>query len=440
MNAKNEHVWQEVANTFRPGTTAAQRGILPPGLYQFDQNDHGWWLTRTNPRFEFPYKVYGTHKPIVSRVTTAWARLAGNLGVLLNGVKGTGKTVTAQMLANWAVDEGYPVLVVGRPIPLKEVMESVVQPLVVIFDEFEKTHSAKDAAEGSDGSQQQQLLTAIDGMSRSEHRRLFIFTTNSRKIDENFIDRPSRIRYHWEFGRLTDDVIDELMADLLDPSLRHLSSAVSVYLATRAVLSIDVVKTVLNEVNTFREAPEAFAAILNLTEQDAHGYIVEVLDTAGKVTKTLAEHFTPHGPLMRTMLTRGGRAEAIDLIRRQNGWSFYDSVLSFNVMQETKDLNVWACHVQVSAWDTWVKRFKKVEESMPNSRLWVDAKPDGWEIPRWAKLIQDGMPLSDKDEADKDEWEESGTVYGGTEKQLVLLRITPNFEPRMSGHWGNIAL
>jgi len=407
--------------------------LLPMGIYRYELTPIGWFLERTGSRFEFPYKIYGNHESILQRVKRAWAALDSNLGILLNGIKGTGKTVSAQLLANWALDNGIPVLVVSHPVPLGEILEKLEQPVLVIFDEFEKTHQKPE--------HQQALLTAIDGMARNAYKRLFIFTTNTKQVDPNFIDRPSRIRYNWEFKRLEDDVIEEILDDLLDTDLQELRADILTYLATRKVVSIDVVKTIIQEVNIFREAPEAFSAIVNLTEQDARGFTVEVLDEKRQPTKTLSAWFTLHrgeNTRLRAMLTKSGRAAWVDSNAAYGESStFHDRVrdLSLDIIHATDDPNEWVAHLKLPFFDTWVSKFRKLEQRHYNENIWLDQRPEDWRIPEWAHKFQAGTELTDEENAAMCEWISEETVYGTDKHQDVLIRITPNFESRTYTTW-----
>lgn len=418
-------LWQQRGSEYWPGTDALMTSLLAPAIYRYEVSMAGWYLNTVETSFQFPYKIYGNHDHILRRVTTAWGALEGNLGVLLNGIKGTGKTVSAQLIANWAIGQGIPVLMVHGPIPLVDVLSSIMQPVLVIFDEFEKTHPKSE--------DQQSLLTALDGMARSIYKRLFVFTTNKKSVDENFIDRPSRIRYCWEFLRLQDDVVEELVDDLLLPELKHLRPDIQTYLNTRKILSIDVVKTVLNEVNLFREPPSAFAETMNLTEQDVSGFTVEVLDSNRQVVRTLSHFFSPRrsdNARLRNLLTRGGRETFIETVQRFDDTQTFEQTtrgLTLRIVEATEFVDEWICEIRIPLLETWIGKTPKLLGEFYNDSLWCDVRPDGWSTPSWATKLIHGETLTDEETALKDVFETQTTVFGGTERQRFLLRITPNF-------------
>lgn len=424
-----DNIWQQRANTFWPGTTAMQMERLPPGIYAFRVDGFGsWFLERTAPKFTFPYKLYGQHNPILERVRTTWKRLEGNLGVLLNGIKGSGKTISAQVLANWAIEqEGIPVLAVQSPIPtLAEVLGKVEQHVMVVFDEFEKTHEDKD--------DQQRLLTAIDGMARSEYKRLFVFTTNEKIVNDNFLDRPSRIRYCWEFGRLADAVVEDLLKDLLDPELNHLRPAILDYLGMRRVLSIDVVKTVIGEVNIYRDSPASFSEALNLSEQEARGFKLELLDSNRNPVRTISSYFSPDvgdRNLIRSALTRSGRQKFIDVLDAGRGVYVFDQYthMGLNFLSATDDPNEWVCHLGLPHRDTWVGKYPRVEKLHEDESNWVDEKPKGWRVPDWAVKMQE-RELTPEEYKESQKWADSDTIFGTGVKAPLLIRITPNYVAR----------
>lgn len=59
------------------------------------------------------------------------------------------------------------------------------------------------------------MLTIIDGATTKSN--LFLFTANDKSmINDFFFNRPSRIRYAYEYGYLLEDVVKEVLYDCLD--------------------------------------------------------------------------------------------------------------------------------------------------------------------------------------------------------------------------------
>lgn len=95
----------------------------------------------------------------------------------------------------------------------------------------------------------------MDGVY-TNYRRLFLLTTNDLSINENLINRPSRIRYVKEFKNLDLNIIKEYIKDNLI-QLDYTDQVVD-YLDTLEISTIDIVKTIIEDINihgfeTFKE-------------------------------------------------------------------------------------------------------------------------------------------------------------------------------------------
>lgn len=213
---------------------------VPKGIYNIGLSMTGWYLERTADEFIFDYKVYGLHTKFMQHVLTAFENTKGNFGILLNGTKGTGKTVTAKTLAN-KLD--LPIVIVKsfgeNNTGLIEFLSSFNFDCVFFFDEFEKNFSDKDSS----------ILQIMDGVYTSEHRRIFLLTTNETNINDNLISRPSRLRYIHEFGNLEQEVTREYLNDTLDDKSRI--EDVIDFVDTLQILTIDILKSVVEEINIF---------------------------------------------------------------------------------------------------------------------------------------------------------------------------------------------
>lgn len=85
-------------------------------------------------------KIYGVHMEKVNKVLNAFPNFNKNLGVILSGAKGIGKSLFSKILAVEAVKKGLPVIIVDTYIPgIANFIEEIEQEVLVMFDEFDKT-------------------------------------------------------------------------------------------------------------------------------------------------------------------------------------------------------------------------------------------------------------------------------------------------------------
>jgi hypothetical protein len=245
------NVWVQSANNFMLREVSTQKQLLPKGVYKFqlDQFENPY-LAQVQEEFVFPYKIYGVETDFVDRVICSWKHTTGNFGVLLNGLKGTGKTVTAELIANQL---GLPVIIVSfHSAKLISFLNEIQQDVVVFVDEFEKIY---DGYENS-------LLTIMDGALKTRHRLFFLLTTNELRVDKNLLQRPSRVRYVKTFSDLTLPVIMEVVKDKLVHD--HWYDATVKFISELPIITMDLVKSVVEEVNIHDESPENFKDVFNI--------------------------------------------------------------------------------------------------------------------------------------------------------------------------------
>jgi len=93
--------------------------------------------------------------------------------------------------------------------------------------------------------------------------------------------RPSRIRYIKEFGDLDRATIEEIVDDLLIHE--ELRDETIEYLSTLEIITIDIAKTLVEEVNIHHETPKVFGAYFN-TQQVDNQYSVFAIENNNGVT------------------------------------------------------------------------------------------------------------------------------------------------------------
>ena len=85
-------IWNQSGNQFYIGETTSQKKELPVGVYNImcEPRTGELSLALIAEEFTFPYKVYGMQESFVQRMKKTYDRTTQNLGILLNGEKGSG--------------------------------------------------------------------------------------------------------------------------------------------------------------------------------------------------------------------------------------------------------------------------------------------------------------------------------------------------------------
>lgn len=212
--------WNKSGNNF--SLIPSSEGILeslPTAIYQVEfHQDLGFYLSHKATSFPEPSKVYNFNNPSIqadlsSVFLTNFTSGTSNLGVLLLGEKGTGKSLLMKRTANQALALGLPVISVENsyyPEGLSKFLSSIKEPCVVLFDEFDKKYDP-DVDIDSRPSQAG-LLSYFDGTSTN--KKLTIITANDEdNINEFYLNRPSRIRYTIRYTGLGPDFIAQYLQD-----------------------------------------------------------------------------------------------------------------------------------------------------------------------------------------------------------------------------------
>lgn len=179
--------------------------------------DRGFYLEKYVEIDVKESKIYGVHLDKVNKVLDAFGKFERNLGVILSGDKGIGKSLFAKLLSCEAMKRDIPLIVVDTFVPgIASYIERIEQEVVVLFDEFDKTFGELRAKDG-EASPQTNLLSLFDGVSGG--KKLFVITCNDMsKLNAYLINRPGRFHYHFRFDYPSADEIREYLMDKLDES------------------------------------------------------------------------------------------------------------------------------------------------------------------------------------------------------------------------------
>lgn len=227
-------------------------------------------------------KIYGVHMSKVNKVLNAFPEFERNLGVILSGPKGIGKSLFAKKVAIEAKNLGYPVILVKDYIPgIADFIESIEQEVVILFDEFDKTFASK-----KDSDPQAEMLTLFDGVSYG--KKMFVITCNKLDgLNDYFVNRPGRCHYHLRFGYPTPDEITEYLQDKIDE--KYYGEIGDVIKFSRKVdLNYDCLRAIAHELNDGESFKDAIKD-LNIVNTETHYYIATiVMDDGSSDTDTFS--------------------------------------------------------------------------------------------------------------------------------------------------------
>lgn len=386
--------WIQQDNEFSPIPKGLEKPILPPGIYVCHPKHTA--LIRTADQFTLPDDLLFFRQDIIDRVSNAFDHVSGNLGVSLTGLKGTGKTVTSQILCNdFIAKYQAPVILVSNPaFNVKFIFGAVKQPYVIFFDEWEKVMAANEDAEA-------ELLPLLDGASDRAIKRLVLFTSNdTSKIRDAFFDRPSRIRYTYNFDRLTRNELENMLPQLL-PVNRHedIDDTIET-LETLDTLSFDVIKSITKDMALFEEQAENTIKHMNLSVTNQGLYEIWQINESGEKIKLITKVEVESEPGIETAF----KGKSVNQVLHR-----YNSNTVHLLRPGPLPRTYFAKYRTVP---TWCKLFE--------SRWWCE-EPKDFVKPAWATAKK--MTAKMENEMDTFFSADTSTIYGTDTPGIILVRI-----------------
>lgn len=249
--------------SFKFNTEGLECDLEPGKVYnvKIDRFSDSISLEEVDP-FILPSKVYITDKDqkFIDKVLKRYKESdAGFTGVMLAGVKGSGKTITAKVIAN---SSHLPIINIGKninPYYLTKLVQKLGDTNVCFFfDELDKVLEDYDDSA---------LLQILDG-SDTVGKHLILFTCNEQDdISEYLVDRCSRIRYWKEFDELSPSMIQLILEDTLTEK-KEAKSLQDFINENFAVKSFDNIMSFVKEVNAFpTDTFEDLFEDMNLTKK-----------------------------------------------------------------------------------------------------------------------------------------------------------------------------
>lgn len=227
---------------------------LPIGNYMIKQDQFGNFLLEKIADFESPSRIYGDTMRNAERILRTFNSREHSTGVMLNGEKGSGKTLLAKMLSIQGAAQGIPSIVINAAWhgdAFNKFMQTIEQPCIVLFDEFEKVY---------DSDKQEAILTLLDGVFPS--KKMFVLTCNDKwRVDKHMRNRPGRIFYMLDFKGLDVNFIREYCEENLE-SKQYIQQVCQIS-SLFSEFNFDMLKAMVEEMNRYGESPQEAMHMLN---------------------------------------------------------------------------------------------------------------------------------------------------------------------------------
>lgn len=244
---------------------------LPPSVYTLRFSVMSGFFLELINEFGVPDHVYGDIVPKVDKIIKTYSAKSGNVGVLLSGEKGSGKTMMLRLASKKCQELGIPTIIITQDFEedFCKFISDINQRCVVVFDEFEKVFKKDET--------QSKLLTLFEGVYSSN--KLLILTINDVfHLNDYFLNRPGRIHYHVRFDSLEDAFIVEYCQRNLE-SKQHTESVINL---SKLVpnFNFDMLQAIVFECNLHKETPQQAFGMLNIRHMSSYDeYSFEVTDT-----------------------------------------------------------------------------------------------------------------------------------------------------------------
>lgn len=251
---------------------------IPSGNWLMKYSPQKGYYLESTPGFRFPPKIYGNSEQLAKRYLNTFDDKEGNVGVLLTGSKGTGKSVLAKLTSH---KSGLAVIIITEPFTdenFKSLLSNIKQKCVVFVDEFEKVYYNQELQNG--------FLSILDGVF--EGKKMFIFTSNEKdRVNRYMLNRPGRILYLEEYDSLEESIVKDVIKDNLKnknnkKDLQHVLNILG-------NVTMDILMSLISEMNRYDETATEAVKYLNLKPEDSM-YKIEVFQGKTRLGDTTIDY------------------------------------------------------------------------------------------------------------------------------------------------------
>lgn len=251
---------------------------LPAGNYIVKMDPFENFFLQEVDSYSQVKKLYGNTTRYAERIMNTFLDREHSTGVLLNGEKGSGKTLLAKTLSINGAEIGIPTITINNAWvgdDFSKLIQDIEQPAILLFDEFEKVYDEKA---------QEYILTLLDGVFPT--KKLFVLTCNDKwRINTHMRNRPGRLFYMLDFHGLEPDFIREYCEDNLNAK-EHIEKIINIA-SLFDQFNFDMLKAMCEEMNRYGDTPTDVVKMLNVKPEYGGDvkYDVELIYNGKKVER-----------------------------------------------------------------------------------------------------------------------------------------------------------
>lgn len=245
----------KVGNIITPQSQGLEYELEAGRCYylKYDKYEDKSFLLRDG-ELTLPKKIYGG-TGLEERILKSFNSSNKSVGVLLEGLKGSGKTLFSKVLAK---KSGLPIIIVDEEYPVQRAVEffaKIEQPICLLFDELEKnTYFWRT----------DKLLKLLDGVQPGPKKLTIMTCNNIDNLDDNLKDRCSRIRYYIHYNGLSLSSIQEIVNDVIENESNKNGLADKIFNSVK-IKSYDNIISICKEINIFPDMLfEDIMSIMNI--------------------------------------------------------------------------------------------------------------------------------------------------------------------------------
>ncbi len=254
---------------------------LPADTYTVNFNQLSGYSLSIHNDLSVNEKIYGPYIKKVDKVLNTFKIFNRNMGIILSGPKGVGKSMFAKQLAKQGKKMDLPLIIVDSAYPgLADFISSIQQRCIVLFDEFEKNFKMDDV-----NDDQEKLLSLFDGID--DGKKLFVITCNKTyQLNEYLLNRPGRFHYHFSLSTPTKEEIREYMEDILNDEVKdNINKLVNISASYN--FTYDILRAIAFELNNGYELNETLRD-LNIAKDRITKFDATVTFNNGIIASTIS--------------------------------------------------------------------------------------------------------------------------------------------------------